>query len=80
MKGNYTTPTGETKTVVDFDEINKMACVSEDGATNKWYHEPEYSTWVKEGDEVVLEEEATEELVEEKAPVKKKATPKKKDK
>jgi len=94
MKGKYITPKGETMTIVDFDEINKMVCVSENGATNKWYHEPEYSTWVKENNiedvvveephedtgEIVLDYVSHEETVAEEPKKKKKAAPKKKSK
>jgi len=51
MKGNYVTPTGEVKNVVDFDEANKIACVRLGNTNNQWVHESEYSTWIKQEEE-----------------------------
>jgi len=72
MKGNYITQEGEIREVVDFDEANKMAYVKVAGSQFKWYGEPEYLNWKKEGGLEAIEEEIfTEE------PKKKKATTKK---
>lgn len=50
MKGLYKTQDGSKVEVLDFDEANKIVRTS-----SGWVGEPEYSTWVKEG-----EQEATD--------------------
>jgi len=56
MKGNYITKAGEVKNIVDFDEVNKIACVRLSNGNNQWVHEPEYSIWVKEIEDTGSEE------------------------
>ena len=49
MKGIYKTKEGSKVEVLDFDEANKIAMISNDGLQNRWVDEKEYSTWEKEG-------------------------------
>ena len=53
MKGIYKTKEGSKVEVLDFDEANKIAMISNDGLQNRWVDEKEYSTWEKEGVELV---------------------------
>jgi hypothetical protein len=41
----YKTPEGKTEKVLMVDEENKMVHVKTEGSTDRWVHEPEYSTW-----------------------------------
>jgi len=41
----YTTPDGKIEKVLMFDEENKMVHVKTEGGTDRWVHQPEYSTW-----------------------------------
>lgn len=60
--GKYKTPDGQTLNVVEVDVPNKSVRVDLGSGQSKWYSEPEYSTWIKEG---VQEEQAPEVTIEE---------------
>lgn len=51
MKGQYKNKKGELIQVKLFDAANKMVYVERSNGQNKWYHEPDYSTWVNTADE-----------------------------
>jgi len=90
-KGIYKTASGQTKNVVDFDDLNEMVYVHLEGSQYKWYPKSEYSTWTREDEpnedtgEIVLDYISQDEIIpdisnqitEEPKP-KRKSTPKKK--
>ena len=61
MKGKYTTKSGESLEVSNFDADNKIAYATLQNGESKWYAESEYSTWgsteVKPPEDVVIVEE-----------------------
>lgn len=65
---------GDIVEIAIYDEVNKMVCIKTETG-NQWYHEQQYSIWLKEGEEekpVAFERADPTEAVEKKKRVYKK--------
>lgn len=65
MKGQYKTKKGELLKVISFDSENEMVYVENNIGQNKWYHKPDYSTWVNTADSVKKSEAAPQPVLSE---------------